>query len=148
MARCEVLLARTVLDESKYFERDDGTQQRIELGNSIETGDIRVVDVPLATVSAFQKRFRPTFLARLDPGELESLAYLVEVDQGCSISSADKIVWRTLGALRIGERGLALEEILGRIGQTRKLDEPFTKRYREHWTKVGFDEGLRGEATR
>lgn len=146
--RCEVLLARTVLDESKYFERDDGCQQQIDLGREIEAGQIRIVEVPLVTLTAFQRRFRSAFLERLDPGELESLAHLAEVDPGCSISSADKIVWRTLGALRIGEQGLSLEEILGRIGQSRRLDEPFTKRYREKWTKTGFGEGLRGEATR
>ena len=146
--RCEVLLARTVLDESKYYEMDDGRQQRIDLGREIETAQVRIVEVPLDKVIAFQQRFRPTFLGRLDPGELESLAHLVEVNRGCSISSADKIVWRTLGALRLGEHGLSLEEILGRIGQSRRLDEPFTKHYREMWTRKGFDEGLRGEATR
>jgi len=146
--RCEVLLARTVLDESKYFEKDDGNQERIELGREIETGRIKIVDVPLAALNSFQQRFRATFLERLDPGELESLAHLVEIDRGCSISSADAIVWRTLGALRLGDQGASLEEILGRIGQTRKLAEHFTKRSRELWTKKGFDEGLRGEATR
>lgn len=148
VARCEVLLARMVLDESKYFERHDGSQQRIELGREIEIGQVRIVDVPIAMVTAFRRRFQPTFLGRLDPGELESLAHLVEVDRECSISSADKIVWRTLGALKLGEQGISLEEILDKIGQSRRLDEPFSMRYRAKWTKVGFDEGMRGEATR
>ena len=146
--RCEVLLARTVLDESQFFEDDCGSQQGIKLGPEINSGHVRIIDVPLTAVSLFQRRFRPTYLERLDPGELESLAHLVEVDQDCSISSADKIVWRTLGALRLGERGLSLEEILSRIGQSQRLAEPFTKRYRDKWTRTGFDEGLRGEATR
>ena len=148
VARCEVLLARTVLGEAKYYDRDDGTQERIDLSQDLDAGHVRIIDVPLSTVTAFQGRFRPTFLDRLDPGELESLAHLVEVDQRCSISSADKIVWRALGALKLGEQGISLEEILCKIGRSQELDDAFTTRYRVRWTQVGFDQGMRGEATR
>jgi len=137
-----------VIDESKYFERMDGGQERIDLSRDIETAQVTIVEVELATLRLFRQKFMPTFLERLDPGELESLAHLVEVDRGCRISSADAIVWRTLGALQLGEQGVSLEEILNAIGQTRKLADQFTKLFRDKWTKRGFDEGLRGEARR
>ncbi len=121
--RCEVLLARTVLDESKYFERDDGNQNRIDLGQEIETGQVRIVEVPIDTVIAFQGRFRPAFLERLDPDELESLAYLAEVDRACIISSADKIVWRTLGDKQ-KRRQSTLPRKWGRWQVPRQLVEP------------------------
>ena len=145
---CEILLARTVVEESKYFETRDGRQERIDLGRAIESEQLTVVEVDLGVVRQFRERFTRTFLERLDPGELESLAYLVEVDKACRISSADAIVWRTLGALALGEQGLSLEEILNAVGQTRKLSDQFTKPFRERCTKRGFDEGLRGEAKR
>lgn len=144
---CDVLLARAVLGESKYY--DDGESHvRIDLKPDIAEGRIRIVDVKLAQLAAFQRRFQPTFLERLDAGEAESLAYMTEVDTGCIITSADKIVWRTLGALRIGEDGISLEEILGRIGLGRRVGNEFSKSYRQEWTQRGFEEGLRGEALR
>jgi hypothetical protein len=143
---CEIVLARTVVTESRHAEID-GRQVQIDLRPDIESVRITVVDVELARIRAFRGRFTETFLERLDPGELESLAYLVEVDKECLMSSADKIVWRTLGALRQGERGISLEEILNRVGLGRALEEHFGQGYRERWTRHGFGEGLQGQAT-
>ena len=78
----------------------------------------------------------------MDLGELESLAHLVEVEQNCLISSGDKIVWRTLGWLNLGDQGLSLEEILSSIGLGSSVGNEYSKQYREHWTSNGFQEGF------
>jgi len=143
--RCEVLLASVVVEESRYHEAGE-IQTPLDLRADIAAKNVTVVEPELVTIQAFRRRFRPTFLERLDAGEAESLAYLSEIDGNCLIASADKIVWRTLGALSRGEQGVSLEEILNKIGMTKSLDHEFSKAYREHWTKRGFEEGIRGEA--
>lgn len=143
--RCDVMLTGGVVAESKYFEIG-AVQHRVDLQTDIAQRRITYIAPELSTIHAFRSRFQPSFLERLDAGEAESLACLVEVDSNCMISSADKIVWRTLGALRCGEQGISLEEILGRIGLTKQMPPQFSRSYREEWTRKGFQEGLQGEA--
>lgn len=143
---CEVLLGSAVLGEAEYFEDSAGRQKKIDLAAAAASGRIQVVATPILTIEQFRKRFQPTFLERLDPGELEALAYLCEIERKCVIASADKIVWRTLGALGLGEQGMSLEEVLERIGRKTRLPREHCREYREEWTRKGFAEGLRGEA--
>lgn len=142
--RCEVLLPDAVAQEVKYYSTGE-RQARIELESAFHSGSMRAVSVTLERLEEFRRRFRPTFLERLDPGEAEALAYLTLEEPEASISSADKIVWRTLGVLGMGEQGISLEEILERIGLGRQVDRPFSKAYRLQWTKHGFEEGMQGE---
>lgn len=102
--RCEVLLPDAVAQEVKYYSTGE-RQARIELESAFHSGSMRAVSVTLERLEEFRRRFRPTFLERLDPGEAEALAYLTLEEPEASISSADKIVWRTLGVLGMGEQG-------------------------------------------
>src|SRR5881296_584952 len=73
LERCEIHLAQTVVDESQFFQGEEALEE-IDLRPWIETGAIRVIDVPLARIDAFRRRFSSTYLEQLDPGETESLA--------------------------------------------------------------------------
>jgi hypothetical protein len=103
-----------------------------------------VFDVPLADIRTFRDRFDPTYLERLDPGETESLAYLLKANAEIRICSADKIVYRVLGNLDRSEQGLSLEEVLRTVGLARPLPQQFTKTFRERWTAKGVEESLHG----
>jgi len=65
-------------------------------------------------------------------------------DEDYYISSADKIVYRVLGNLSLGEKGISLEEILDSLGMKRQVLRMFGKAYRKEWTQKGFEENIRG----
>ncbi|MEY3226584.1 MAG: hypothetical protein RLZZ536_1203 [Planctomycetota bacterium] len=80
----------------------------------------------------------------LDDGEAESLAYMVRQSTDFLISSGDAIVYRVLGNLNRGEQGISLEEILQKPGLGRSLQNPYTKRFREQYTRQGQQDMVRG----
>ncbi len=141
--RCGIYLARTVMDESAFWESDDGSRNDIDWSDY--TGRVTVFDVPVSKLKAFHDQFEQIYLEKLDPGESEALAYFVEADdEECLISSADKIVFRVLGNLGLGEQGISLEEIFDKLGMKRRVEREFSKKFREEWTRKGFEERLHG----
>ena len=86
---------------------------------------------------------------QLDPGETESLAYLVQSTEPFLISSGDAIVFRVLGLIGRGDQGIALEEILRKIGlQQGKLTWACQKAFRDKYTKEGEADSIRGRGLR
>jgi hypothetical protein len=143
--RCDVHLAKTVIDEEAHFyETEDGERYDFELRPYADAGRIAEFSLTPSGLAGFLTQFDPVYLEKLDAGEAESLAYLLTLQGECRICSADKIVYRVLGNLRLGERGISLEEILQQTGLGRGLRRQFSEAYREEWTKKGFDEGMRG----
>ena len=144
IARCEIHLARTVIEEARFFLGADGVQQPIDLTTYINANAITVFDFSPSNLARLRDKFDPVYFEKLDPGETESLAYLLEQSDECRICSADKIVYRVLGNLRRADQGISLEEVLNQIGLGRKLGRAFSSDYREQWTQKGFQEGLGG----
>jgi hypothetical protein len=147
LARCEILLARTVLEEELVFYEDErGEKVYIDLQEDVTAGRVTVVEAAAARVAAFLALFKPLYLGDLDPGEAESLAYLVDAKEPHLICSADKIVFRVLGALGRAEQGLSLETVLQKVGLSTKLSREFSEEYRRQWTQKGEQEGFQGQA--
>jgi hypothetical protein len=144
VAQCEIYLAQTVLDEAQFYEDDQGDKHYIDLASSISLKAITVFNLTPSQLDGFRSQFDPVYFEKLDPGESESLADLLEQSDKCQICSADKIVYRVLGCLNRPDQGISLDEVLSQIGVGRKLDKKFTKAYREEWTTRGFQEGLAG----
>ena len=148
--KCTITITRTVVDDEAYYWRDkQGIPHTIDLNRYIEEEKINCIDVPLAQVDSFRQKFGPTYLDRLDPGEADSLAFLYYSQEKWLICSADGIVFKALGCLRLGEQGISLEKILQQIGLTRELDEQhkhYTEAYRLKLTKMGQQEGITGMA--
>jgi hypothetical protein len=147
--RSEVYLARTVVEsEAVFFEKDDD-RQPIDLGGDIGAGRVHVFDVLLAEINRFRERFDPVYVEQLDPGETESLAYLVQSTETFLISSGDAIVFRVLGLMGCGDQGISLEEVLHKIGLQRgKLPWSCQKAFREKYTKEGQADSIRGRGLR
>lgn len=143
--RCEVLLSRIVAEGEAQFGKDDDEKVYFDLRPYIADGRITVIDASVADVKAFRDLFDPVYLPRLDDGESESLAYLIKSPERCLICSGDAIVFRVLALLDRIEQGLSLEEIFGSIGLGRSMPWEFSKRYREHWTKVGSQHKIQGQ---
>ena len=147
VAQCDVHLSRTVAEhEAHFYETEDGERHDFDLEPYIADSRISVIDVAPSDLIAFKNSFGPAYFEKLDPGEAESLAFLMDLDTECWLCSADKIVYRILGALGRAEAGISLEEVLQQIGLSRQLPRQFTKPYREQWTAKGFQEGLWGTA--
>jgi hypothetical protein len=141
---CDVHLSRTVVGEAHFFADDDGNRHDFDLGPDMASGKITVFDVFPSELVSFRSHFDPTYLERLDPGEAESLAFLLNSTEKYLICSADKIVFRVLGNLNRPDQGVSLEEVLFGTGLGRSLRHLFTRDYREKWTRIGSQEGLRG----
>ncbi len=142
---CDVHLAKTVVTTEAHFYQDDqGLRHDFDLGEYARSGKISVFDVGQPELTAFRAQFDPTYFERLDPGETESLVYLLNSKDACLICSADTIVYRVLGNLNRGEQGISLEEVLQKIGLARELTWPFTRAFREKYTKKGFEQRLGG----
>ena len=141
-ARCGIVLARTVMDEARFFDVD-GVREHIDWARWESGGLVDVRVAAAADVAAFCRRFDPTYYEKLDPGEAESLV-IMERESEASICSADRIVWRVLGNTSQIDRGISLEEVLRQSGLARTLPERFSRRFRERWCRIGFEERLMG----
>ena len=144
VAKCDIHLAQTVLDEAQFYDDNQGDRQYIDLASYVSAKSITVFNLTPSQLAGFRARFDPVYFEKLDPGETESLAYLLDQSDECRICSADKIVYRVIGCLSRPDQGVSLAEVLAQIGLGRKLEREFTKVYREEWTKKGFQEGLTG----
>lgn len=148
LEKCEIFLARTVLGEAIFYKDTDGEKVYLDLEEHFKGGRLQVVDVPPTQVTTFLSLFKPLYLGELDPGELESLAYLVNAEEQYFICSGDKIVFRVLGALNREDQGVSLEALLQRNGLTAKLPNGYSENDRKKWTTKGQQEKFLGQALR
>jgi hypothetical protein len=141
----DVLVAGTVIQETKFYEDFQKKLHTCNLEPYSENNLITIFELEPSDLKVFRDKFDPLYLERLDPGETESLAYLlIKESEDILICSSDAIVFRILGALLISEKGISLEEVLQHIGFTRNPEPCFRKRWRDKWTRTGFEEGLYG----
>ena len=141
---CDVHLAGTVVAEAQFYEDNEGERHYIDLSGDIDSGAISTFDILPSQLQAFRALFDPGYFERLDPGETESLVYLLNQPKDALLCSADKIVYRVLGNLHLGEAGISLEEVLKQIGLGRALPREFTREYRLEWTLRGSSERIQG----
>lgn len=146
--RCDVILSEIVaLQEVQFCVRND-EQVQIDLQPYIDRGEVTCVGMTASQMQAFTTKFSDEYIGKLDPGEAESLCYLDQCSDPCLICSSDGIVYRVLGTFNLGEQGLSLEEILGRIGMTQPLASQYTKQFRERFTKQGSVERIQDRSLR
>lgn len=142
--RCDITITRTVKDQEVYYWTDkQGVEHAIDLNDDVEAGRITCVDVPLAQVENFREKFAPSYLDRMDAGEADSLAYLFFSKEEWLIASTDSHVFKVLGCLHLGERGLSLEEILQKIGLGRVVEDKYSKGFKRKYTLWGEQDGIR-----
>jgi hypothetical protein len=144
LSRCEVYLARTVAEDEARFYRGSEADEIIDLSDDITQGRVKVFERTIAELKQFTDLFDPIYLASLDPGEAESLAYLVQSKDAYLISSGDAIVFRVLGLMNRSDQGLSLEEVLQKVGLGRSVARQYTKQFRERYTREGEQDSVRG----
>lgn len=140
--RFDVYLSSVVCDESLFWVDDYGSKILIALDPSSFTS----VSVDATETKKFEERF-PT--QKIDPGELESLAWLFSAScsDECQICSGDGVVYKILGALYESHRGVSLEELLITTGDKRKLEYAYTKKFRERKAEEGLAMGNKASSS-
>ena len=146
VSRCEIMLAETVVAESRFHDTEDGRRD-IDWAMERSRGEVRFASLPAGRIHAYVSRFGPGYFEKLDPGEAESLALLEAID-GSMICSADRIVWRVLGNTDRVDRGISLEELLRGNGLQKPLHARFSRAFRERWCREGVRERLMGRGDR
>lgn len=145
---CDVTLTRTVAeDEVSCWDDESGQRHYIDqqkFQDDIKAGRVTCIDVPLSQIAAFRTKFDPSYLDRLDPGEAESLAFLLASEEEWLISSSDSIVFKVLGRFALAERGISLEEILQQVGLGRSVDWKYRKAFRLKYTQDGQQDSITG----
>lgn len=147
--KCDVYLAETVLkSEVQYYCDAQGNQHTIDpdlLAQQVH----KVFHVTPTDLQRFLSSFTPLYRGELDPGELESLCWLLgakNVSPGLLICSADGIVFRVLGCCNRPQNGISLEELLKSLGLQKKLERQYTEPFRKHWTRMGSQDGIQGRS--
>jgi hypothetical protein len=148
VSRCDIFLARIVAEEEAKYYRRSGVDEVIDLSDDITNGRIRIFEQTASELKQFVGLFDPVYVASLDAGEAESLAYLVQSKDDYLISSADAIVFRVLGLLNRSDQGISLEEVLQRIGLGRAVTRQYTKQFRERYTREGEQDAVRGRGVK
>jgi hypothetical protein len=144
--QCDVHLSRIVAEKEVLFEPNDegGYGQDIDLSADISSAKVQVFDVTASDLSSFRDQFDPLYLGDLDDGEAESLCHMMKQAADFLISSGDAIVYRVLGNLGRSNQGVSLEEILQKIGLGRTVEWPYSKAFRERFTKEGEKDMIQG----
>jgi hypothetical protein len=138
--QCDVHLSKVVAEQEVQFHSPtdaDPHGQPIDLSGDIAESRVQVFECSLSQVVSFKNRFDQNYAQDLDPGELESLAWLFSHQQDCRICSGDAIVYRVLGVTGREDQGVSLQEILDRIGHSKNLAWQYTKEFREQKSKAG-----------
>jgi hypothetical protein len=139
IAKYRIAVSQTIVEEAHFYENDKGSRIPIDLRSIASKGDIDVIDVPASDYEAFIKTFNRSYAERLHAGELELLTHLQGLGETeCQLCSADGIVFRVLGKMRISERGISLEELFNAIGITKTLEDKYKKEFRLRNTQIGF----------
>ncbi len=145
---CEIYLSRIVAEKEVLYQQGDEYDEDIDLSPDINGGRIQVFDVTVSDLRDFRNRFDPLYLGDLDDGEAESLAYMMMQAENFLISSGDAIVYRVLGNMNFANQGISMEEILQKIGMGRGLEWPYSKAFREKYTKDGETDMVQGRGYR
>lgn len=143
--QCEIHLSEIVVGEADYYEDSEGTRQDIDLAPFIRSGQVQIFSHSSADLAKFKASFDPIYLEKLDPGETESLVHLLsEESADLYLCSADAIIFRVLGNLKLSDKGVSLEEIFDQFKLRRNLDHHFTKKFRRRWSQEGLADSLHG----
>ena len=146
--KVKLQIARTVMNEAHFYETDSGERVDFDLAEFERSGAIEVVEVAIPELQAFLLQFDASYVEKLDPGEAESLTYLLAATEETHVCSADGIVFRVLGNLDRGEQGLSLEEVLQSVGLGRKVPSQFSQKFRTNYNAKGVEERLQGRGAK
>ena len=138
--RYSVIVSESVVSETQYYEDEILGRVLIDLRPFVSSGKITVEDPSLDELKQFQALFPRDlrYIDKFDAGETELLILLsIRLKCQAQITSADHVVFKTLGRLTAGTTGVSLQELLRVLGINKTVEYKYSKKFREHWTLLG-----------
>ena len=131
--------------EAIFYLTLEGQRIEIDLSAEVKKGRIREVVMSAADIEAVRKRFTPDFRERLDDGELEALAYLLEnPDEDMMFVSADGPAIQAVAMLDPDCRVISLAEVLDRCGYRKPLPDRFSRDFVKRHVNEGNVRRIQG----
>jgi len=132
---CDVTVSQIVADQAKYASQEF---EDIRIDLEPYKQNVKIIDVDPVTVGSFYDKFNLQYKADIHPGEKETLAFLCSRTENWQLCSADGAVFRALAILGRAQQGISLEELLNKIGLSRRdLEWKYTRKFREKYTHMG-----------
>ena len=132
----EIYITKTVLHEVQYY-KSSGKKIRINICDRVTV----IENVSLEYLQVVQREAKEARLG-IDPGELESIACLMQEGEGLIFCTCDKAAIKLLAFMNLERSSISLEKALRATGYQKK------NLYPRHWDKT-FIEGIRdGKALR
>jgi len=139
--RCDIVITRTVVEEAVHIGQCDCLNYiDFPFEEADKQGSIKIVDMPFSAIQSFLRNSTIGMKYAIDPGEAETLAFLLNSSENFILCTADGPVFSALGILDKGESGISLEELLKKTGlsTSHKLEWRFSKKFREKYTRIGY----------
>ena len=123
----EVYVTRTVLSEAEYFKRG-GKKHKIDISDIVTV----ISDVDLDSLKKVQGEAKESRLG-IDPGELESIAYLSNAEEEVTFCTCDKAAIKLISYMELETKSISVEKAVKGAGHYKKNLYPrhFEKMFKE-----------------
>lgn len=147
-AAYEVVVPATVVRHEAIFYVSRETGRRVELDLPSDAHEGRIVEVTVSSeeIARLRARFDASFRMRLDAGEAEALAYLVNhADEDVRFVSSDASALEAVAMLGMAERAICLSEALQLSGLSRPLPRQHGPDFFREHISAGLQRFVTGE---
>ncbi|MBW2560564.1 MAG: hypothetical protein JRE40_06870 [Deltaproteobacteria bacterium] len=110
----EVSVTRTVVDEARYFKRE-GKKHTIDITDSVTV----ISDVDIDSLKKVQGEAKEARLG-IDPGELESIAYLSNAEEEVTFCTCDKAAIKLISYMELETKSMSVEKAVKGAGHHKK----------------------------
>ncbi len=123
----DVYVTKTVLGEVPYFKRGN-KKHKIDISDSVKV----IADVDIENLKDVQSEAKEARLT-IDPGELESIAYLSIADEEVMFCSCDKDAIKLISYMELETKSISVEKAVKGAGHHEKNLYPrhFDKTFKE-----------------
>ena len=111
----EVSVARTVVDEAQYF-KSGGKRHKIDIGASVTIID----NVDIKSLMHVRNEAKEAWLG-IDPGELESIAYLSAAEEKVTFCTCDKAAIKLISYMELEAKSISVEKAVKGQGITKRI---------------------------
>jgi len=127
----KIFLSEAAYKEPLFYYSPTNQKIPINLEPLVKKEQVKILEGKIiieSRILEFLNRFDITERPWLHPGELESLAIIVD-SQDMRFCTVDKGAIITLSIMKLHDRGVSLEELISNCGIRRRLEYKHTKEY-------------------
>jgi hypothetical protein len=136
---CHVAVTPIIRREAKFYRDDKGQKISIDLDLEISSKKIEEIPVSIQVFSRLHTTLNRTFLAGIDQGEREAIAFLnASPRERYLFCTADLLAIKCLGVLGLRNQGISVEGLLTML----KIKANLPPRYLQSHSKKVFERML------